>query len=126
MADAQATRGKSLIMTHSGEWFRAQALNSIHHGMGTWHAINLADGNRSAYAADWIGIDRAIAGVAVPRGYRLELLRRSEIPELIGAIRNWFPAIDVGSASCYSRASFLQEKVYFPEAPHRDVLIILI
>ena len=48
-----------------------------------------------------------------PDGYRLEWLKRSEIPYLIEGIRRWYPDISVGKASCYLREHFYNNQVSF-------------
>lgn len=75
---------------------------------------------------DWMGIDEMTVKVPLPEGYRFELLKRSEIPELVGFIKAWFPDISVGGASCYMRDDFFGEKVSFAGEPEKDVLVVLI
>lgn len=75
---------------------------------------------------DWTAIGTAIASARLPRGYRFELLRRREIRGVIDALARWFPDIAVGSASCYLREAFFAEDVVFPDAPEKDVLVVLI
>jgi hypothetical protein len=114
-------------MTLSGEWIRAQALNARVHRMASPLAMAaIAAHETSAVTVDWNAISKSVAGVPVARGYRLELLDRSGIAEFIAAIKAWFPAIDVGSASCFSREKFLRDTVCFPDATKRDALIVLI
>jgi hypothetical protein len=75
---------------------------------------------------DWISVDEMRAQVPLPQGYRFELLKRSEIAELIGFMKAWFPDGSVGAASCYMREDFLCEKVFFAGERERDVLVVLI
>ena len=73
-----------------------------------------------------IRIGKTIAKVPLPRGYRLELLQRREIPAVAAASKAWFPEISVGSASCYLREDFFRDHVYLPGGPEKDVLVVLI
>lgn len=75
---------------------------------------------------DWIGIDTMTANVPLPKGYRFELLKCSEIPALITFINVWFPDICVGGASCYMQDDFFAQKVFFAGEPEKDVLVVLI
>jgi hypothetical protein len=114
-------------MALSGEWFHAQAHNALAHRMGSALAMKAIGTDESpAASVDWASLSKIVAGVPVLRGYRLELLRPSGIPEFVAAVRAWFPAIDVGSASCFSREAFLRSRVSFCDTPNRDVLIVLI
>lgn len=47
---------------------------------------------------NWTGVDRMLANLPMPQGYRLERLGRSDIPELIGGLKDWYPDIIVGAA----------------------------
>lgn len=75
---------------------------------------------------DRMEIDRIRANVPLPEGYRFELLKRSEIPAVVGFIRAWFPDISVGCASCYLRHDFYRERVYFAGEAERNFLVVLI
>lgn len=75
---------------------------------------------------DWLSVDEMQAQVPLPQGYRFELLQRSEIAELIGCAKAWFPDGSVGAASCYMREDFLCEKVFFAGESEKDVLVVLI
>ena len=74
----------------------------------------------------WQEIEATIAKVPLPRGYRLELLRRSEIPALGAAVKARFLEISGGGASCYLREEFFRGDVYFAGASDKDVLVVLI
>jgi hypothetical protein len=66
--------------------------------------------------------------VAAPlaAGYRFELLQRNEIPALVAALKNWFPDISVGGASCYLQADFYARKAFFDDTPEHDTLVFLL
>jgi len=74
----------------------------------------------------WISTREMMRKVPPPSGYRMELLKRSDISKLIRFIASWFPDISVGAASCYLRRDFYAEKVYLAGEPERDVLVVLI
>ena len=57
-------------------------------------------------------MEQISAMVSLPEGFGLELLKRSDIPALIEAIRTWHPDIAVGGGSCYLRESFYDDYVY--------------
>jgi hypothetical protein len=74
----------------------------------------------------WTGIERSIARVPHPRGYRFALLEREQIDALIARLHTWFPEIRVGSASCYLDERFYRKRVYFVGEPEQDVLVVLV
>ena len=72
-------------MIRSGEWFGAQALNSVRHRIASRHAVDIVATRAAPVASGqlgWNGIETTIAKVPLTRGYRLELLQRHEIPAL--------------------------------------------
>ena len=75
---------------------------------------------------NWPQIDDISAKVLLPHGYRLEQLRRSEIPLLVASLRGWYPDITVGSASCYLREDFYTRAVFLAGEPETDVIVILV
>lgn len=75
---------------------------------------------------NWMEIDEMTAKAPLPPGYRYELLKRSEVPALVGFINKWFPDISVGGASCYVRDDFYSDKVSLVGEPEKDVLVVLI
>ena len=107
-------------MIRSGEWFGAQALNSVRHRIASRSASLVSE------PMSWQEVETTIANVALPRGYRLELLRRHEIPAWAAAVKAWFPKISVGGASCYLHEEFLQGDVHFAGECDKDVLVVLI
>ena len=48
----------------------------------------------------------------LPVGYRLESLRREQVPTLIEALLTWRPAIAVGAASKFNRADFYSTQAH--------------
>lgn len=75
---------------------------------------------------NWMEIDEMTASVPLPEGYRYDVLKRSEIPALVGFINQWFPDISVGSASCYVRPDFYSDNVSLAGEPERDTFVILL
>ena len=74
----------------------------------------------------WLDIGEMAGAVPLPDGYRFELLKRSDIQEVVDSIQGWFPDISVGSASVYLRSDFLGEKVCLAEEADKDVLVVLL
>ena len=110
-------------MVRCGDWFVAQAENALRHGIASADARRTIE-ERSQQ--DWVGVDRTLADIPLPRGYRFDLLARDEIPSLVEAIKAWFPEIEVGAASCYLREDFFRREVFFSGAREKDVLVVLI
>ena len=75
---------------------------------------------------DWTEIAQLAARAPLAEGYRFELLERTEVESLIGLVESWFPDIGVGGASGYLRSAFYADKVFFADAPERDVLVLLL
>ena len=71
----------------------------------------------------WPTVEQMSALTSLPQGYRFETLRRTDIPELIEAIRRWHPDIAVGGGSCYLREGFYDEHVYLAGEPEKNVLV---
>jgi len=82
--------------------------------------------NEVAAIPSWPSIQRLAARAPLAEGYRLDLLKREEIDELIAFIGTWFPDISVGSASGYLRPAFYGEQVCFADNPGRDVLVLVL
>ena len=75
---------------------------------------------------DIADIEELAANAALADGYRFTLLQRSEIGALVAAVTQWYPAISVGSASCYLREDFYEQKVFFADATqHRHIVLVL-
>lgn len=75
---------------------------------------------------NWPSSDAIAAMIRLPEGYRVEPLRRSEIPALVAAITDWHPDISVGIASCYLRQDFYRDKACLEGEPDKDLLVIVI
>jgi hypothetical protein len=75
---------------------------------------------------NWMQVDEMTTSVPLPEGYRYEVLKRSEVPALVGFINQWFPDISVGGASCYVREEFYDEKVSLAGEPEKDTLVVLL
>ena len=74
---------------------------------------------------NWVAIDELSSKLPIPDGYRVEQLKRSEIPEVIRCFRDWFPDITVGAESCYQREDFYSREVSLEGEPERDVIVFL-
>jgi len=75
---------------------------------------------------DAMQIQQLAAMAPLAKGYRFEMIARSEVALLVGLLADWFPDISVGSASCYLREEFYEQMVYFKDGPPRDVLVLLL
>ena len=71
-------------------------------------------------------VEDMTARVPLPGGYSFELLRRSDIAQVVAFIRSWFPGITVGSASGYTRAEFFEDQVSLAGEPDKDVCVVLL
>jgi hypothetical protein len=74
----------------------------------------------------WAVIDELLNKLPIPYGYRIEQLKRSEIPELISYFKDWFPDVTVGAESCYQREDFYSREVFVEGGPEKDVIVFLI
>ena len=59
-------------------------------------------------------------------GYRFELMRRTDIPALVGCVRDWYPDINVGGASRYLREQFYCDEVLFTDDEQHDNIVLLL
>ena len=75
---------------------------------------------------NWVAINKLSNKLPFPHGYRMEQLKRSEIPELIRCFKVWFPDVTVGAESCYHREDFYSREVFIKGEPERDVIVFLI
>jgi hypothetical protein len=73
----------------------------------------------------WVAMKELSNKLPIPDGYRIEQLKRSEIPEVIRCFRDWFPDITVGAESCYQREDFYSREVFLEGEPERDVIVLL-
>jgi hypothetical protein len=74
----------------------------------------------------WPTMSEISAMAPLPEGYRFERLERSDIGPLIEAIREWFPGVSVGAASCYLTEQFYLDKVVLGDQTDKDVIALLI
>jgi len=75
---------------------------------------------------NWVTINELSNKLSIPDGYRIEQLKRSEIPEVIRCFRDWFPDITVGAESCYQREDFYSREVFLEGESERDVIVLLL
>jgi len=64
--------------------------------------------------------------ISLPEGYRFEGMRRGDVGPLIHAIREWFPSVSVGVASCYLTEQFYFDKVVIDHDTDKDILALLV
>jgi hypothetical protein len=74
----------------------------------------------------WPNINDLIATLPIPNGYRLEQLRRSDIPELVSCFRTWFPDIAIGAESCWHREDFYEKEVSLAGEPETGIMVFVI
>jgi hypothetical protein len=74
----------------------------------------------------WPTVSEISAMAPLPEGYRFERMTRSDIGPLIAGIREWFPSVSVGAASCYLTEQFYLDKVVLDDQPDKDVIALLI
>lgn len=75
---------------------------------------------------NWPSDDAISTMIQLPEGYRAERLKRSDIPALIAAIKNWYPDISVGVASCYLREDFYRDEAFLDDEGEKDLLVVLV
>ena len=75
---------------------------------------------------EWPTLRELPVWAPMPDGYQYKIPSREDVPQLIGAIERWYPAISVGAASCYTRPHFYHEKVALEgaEGP-KDILVLM-
>jgi hypothetical protein len=73
----------------------------------------------------WPTMEQISSMVSLPEGFRMEFLKRADIPELIAAIRRWHPDIAVGGGSCYLREDFYDDHVYLAGEAEKKILVAL-
>lgn len=73
----------------------------------------------------WPTLEQIATMTSLPEGFRIEFLRRPDVPALIEAIGRWHPDIAIGGGSCYLRESFYAEQVQFEGDADRNVLVAL-
>lgn len=75
---------------------------------------------------NWAAMDELSGKLPIPDGYRIEQLKRSDIPELIRCFKVWFPDVTVGAESCSHREDFYGREVSLEGEPEKDVIVYLI
>ena len=75
---------------------------------------------------EWPTLHELPVWAPLPDGYQYKIPFREDVPQLIGAIERWYPAISVGAASYYTRPDFYHEKVALEgsEGP-KDILVLM-
>ncbi len=77
----------------------------------------------------WVTVEELSRSVPLPPGYRFEIPRHADIAQVIEAVRNWFPNVEVGAASCFLRPEFYARRVHLADSQDAgatpDVLVIL-
>ena len=73
---------------------------------------------------DWAALQEITRRAPVAAGYRLALLERSQVHQVIALISRWFPDVSVGSASGYLDPSFYERQVWFANGTPRDVVVV--
>jgi len=71
-------------------------------------------------------MEEITAMTPLPADYRFEHLQRDDIDPLITAIREWFPSVAVGAASCYLTEQFYLDNVVMDDETDKDVVALLI
>lgn len=75
---------------------------------------------------EWPTLRELPVWAPMPDGYQYKIPSREDVPQLIGAIERWYPAISVGAASCYRRPHFHHEKVALEGADGpKDILVLM-
>ena len=62
-------------------------------------------------------VDECAQQVELPAGLNFDSPSTASVPEIIDALRTWFPNIGVGSASCLLRPSFYRHRVQLADRP---------
>lgn len=73
----------------------------------------------------WPSFDELSSLLRLPPGYGFEFLRRGDVPRLVAAIASWHPDIAIGGGSCYLRAGFYADHVFFDGGPDRNVMVVV-
>jgi hypothetical protein len=73
----------------------------------------------------WLSVDELAQRVPMPVGYRLEQLKRADIPELITCLEQWYPDMRVGAASVYLQEDFYTNEVFLRGEAQKDTLVLV-
>lgn len=75
---------------------------------------------------NWPSASELSQRVPMPGGYRLEQLNRTDIPDIVARLKEWFPDMSVGELSCYLHDDFYMREVSLEHEAEKDVLVLLI
>lgn len=77
----------------------------------------------------WPTVQALGARMALPPGYRCEILATAEVPRALRFVDDSFPGLAVGNASCFLREDFYAERVQLADTDHgspgRDFLMLV-
>lgn len=73
----------------------------------------------------WPTVEQFSTMCSLPPGYRMEGLKRADVPALIEALQRWHPDITVGGGSCYLREDFYETYVALDGEAEKPVLVCL-
>jgi hypothetical protein len=74
----------------------------------------------------WPQISEIEKHVSLPDGYRGTRLNRKDIPLLIDSIRNWYPDVSVGGASCYLTPEFYENDATLESEPDKSLFVLML
>jgi GNAT superfamily N-acetyltransferase len=74
----------------------------------------------------WPTVNQLTELAPLPSGYSYAFPTRTEIPQIVLALQEWYPGIAVGNASCHMRESFYTDRVFLGEADDREFLVTLL
>jgi hypothetical protein len=75
---------------------------------------------------NWIDLEEISPQLPIPHSYRVEQLKRSDIPEVVSCLKTWFPDISVGAVSRYLQEDFYAREVFFAGEPEKEVMVALV
>ena len=73
----------------------------------------------------WPTIEQFSAMCSLPPRFRIEALKRADVPALIEAIQQWHPDIAVGGGSCYLREDYYDQYVSLNGETEKPVIVCL-
>lgn len=88
--------------------------------------MSTAPSSRSSTTLDWPSIESMRRMVALPPGYRLDLMQPDEIGAVIQSFRAWFPSISVGLGRSFLEERFYADRVVRVGDLDKDVMAILV
>lgn len=83
--------------------------------------------DRGRAAMDWVDLARVACRTGLPAGFEISQLARSEVPELVAALQQWYPEIRAGAARCYLDEAFYARHVFLAgeSGSDRDVAVMV-